>query len=86
MKTPSTSTSHFVPLELEHPNEGYLGDCYDHFFLCNMEVGCRNVIVAFGAIITTMGKVIGCCIILIKFGEDYFIFNGGCWGISLDKR
>jgi hypothetical protein len=31
-------------------------------------------------------KIIGRCFILIRFGEDWFIFNGGCWGMTLNKR
>jgi hypothetical protein len=52
----------------------------------NMQVSHRSTIMAIGAIITIVGNIIGRCVILIKFGEDWFIFNGGCWGVFLNKR
>jgi hypothetical protein len=41
-------------------------------FSKNMQVGHQNTIMAIEAIIIIVGNIIGNCIILVRFGEDWF--------------
>ncbi len=52
----------------------------------NMQVACWRTIMAIEVVITIVGNTIGCFTIFIKFDESWLIFNGGCWGMSLNKR